>query len=121
MQVNIFRSGMILSNRLHAGQITQADTLTRLLYSILATESAPASFYTQAADDRLHSAHYDGLPSDFVAAAITGIGDSMRPSAVQRSEEHTSELQSLMRISYAVFCLKKKKKDKQTQRPHNKL
>src|SRR3546814_1895809 len=32
-----------------------------------------------------------------------------------RSEEHTSELQSLMRISYAVFCLKKKKKN-QTQR-----
>src|SRR3546814_7676056 len=30
----------------------------------------------------------------------------------QRSEEHTSELQSLMRISYAVFCLKKKKKQK---------
>src|SRR3546814_1334393 len=30
-----------------------------------------------------------------------------------RSEEHTSELQSLMRISYAVFCLKKKKKHKQ--------
>src|SRR3546814_9091528 len=29
-----------------------------------------------------------------------------------RSEEHTSELQSLMRISYAVFCLKKKKKSK---------
>src|SRR3546814_3550550 len=32
------------------------------------------------------------------------------PSAGQRSEEHTSELQSLMRISYAVFCLKKKNK-----------
>src|SRR3546814_5648658 len=30
-----------------------------------------------------------------------------------RSEEHTSELQSLMRISYAVFCLKKKKQDRQ--------
>src|SRR3546814_8460325 len=30
----------------------------------------------------------------------------------QRSEEHTSELQSLMRISYAVFCLKKKKQEK---------
>src|SRR3546814_4901134 len=29
---------------------------------------------------------------------------------LERSEEHTSELQSLMRISYAVFCLKKKKK-----------
>src|SRR3546814_6763643 len=32
-----------------------------------------------------------------------------------RSEEHTSELQSLMRISYAVFCLKKKKNNKQAQ------
>src|SRR3546814_9963905 len=32
----------------------------------------------------------------------------------RRSEEHTSELQSLMRISYAVFCLKKKKKTKTT-------
>src|SRR3546814_1744297 len=36
-----------------------------------------------------------------------------------RSEEHTSELQSLMRISYAVFCLKKKKKLKKA--PHTKL
>src|SRR3546814_3456789 len=33
--------------------------------------------------------------------------------SARRSEEHTSELQSLMRISYAVFCLKKKKKNKQ--------
>src|SRR3546814_2019843 len=36
--------------------------------------------------------------------------------AAQRSEEHTSELQSLMRISYAVFCLKTKK-NKQRERP----
>src|SRR3546814_9184591 len=35
----------------------------------------------------------------------------------QRSEEHTSELQSLMRISYAVFCLKKKKKQHITHTP----
>src|SRR3546814_1571410 len=34
---------------------------------------------------------------------------TFRRSHVERSEEHTSELQSLMRISYAVFCLKKKK------------
>src|SRR3546814_10277924 len=39
----------------------------------------------------------------------------------RRSEEHTSELQSLMRISYAVFCLKKKKKNKQHKNQnHNK-
>src|SRR3546814_4521871 len=35
----------------------------------------------------------------------------------RRSEEHTSELQSLMRISYAVFCLKKKKTNKNTKQP----
>src|SRR3546814_3674223 len=37
------------------------------------------------------------------------------PPPSSRSEEHTSELQSLMRISYAVFCLKKKKKHNTTQ------
>src|SRR3546814_4032232 len=36
-----------------------------------------------------------------------------------RSEEHTSELQSLMRISYAVFCLKKKKKPHNAKRPRH--
>src|SRR3546814_13344699 len=36
-----------------------------------------------------------------------------------RSEEHTSELQSLMRISYAVFCLKKKKNKKNNIKSHN--
>src|SRR3546814_9904752 len=41
----------------------------------------------------------------FILGDETGIG--------KRSEEHTSELQSLMRNSYAVFCLKKKKKSKQ--------
>src|SRR3546814_7342256 len=40
-------------------------------------------------------------------------------AAALRSEEHTSELQSLMRISYAVFCLKKKKnKQKTTDKKH---
>src|SRR3546814_1489524 len=37
---------------------------------------------------------------------------------ILRSEEHTSELQSLMRISYAVFCLKKKKYSKEIQQTH---
>src|SRR3546814_4469592 len=52
-----------------------------------------------------------------VAAAVAGRGGAAcsregcgeRGGAKQRSEEHTSELQSLMRISYAVFCLKKNK------------
>src|SRR3546814_8677975 len=36
-----------------------------------------------------------------------GCPDAKAPKVYERSEEHTSELQSLMRISYAVFCLKK--------------
>src|SRR3546814_5720968 len=42
--------------------------------------------------------------------AIENVGENQ----AYRSEEHTSELQSLMRISYAVFCLKKKKNNKST-------
>src|SRR3546814_3716923 len=49
-----------------------------------------------------------------IALPITGSVKSSR--RCRRSEEHTSELQSLMRISYAVFCLKKKNKIK----THNK-
>src|SRR3546814_3195801 len=60
--------------------------------------AAPTRFYIQ-------SGVYEAFMERFVAltTAIT-LGDGFD----ERSEEHTSELQSLMRISYAVFCLKKK-------------
>src|SRR3546814_3629402 len=48
---------------------------------------------------RLHVAADHAAPTD-------------QPRILARSEEHTSELQSLMRISYAVFCLKKKKNNR---------
>src|SRR3546814_5659941 len=48
-------------------------------------------------------------------AAAFGLGAALLANAWVRSEEHTSELQSLMRISYAVFCLKKKKQLNQSQ------
>src|SRR3546814_2588265 len=44
------------------------------------------------------------------SVAVAALGDGGLAEDALRSEEHTSELQSLMRISYAVFCLKKKKK-----------
>src|SRR3546814_4288974 len=47
----------------------------------------------------------------FVGLGLFGWSGTFRPE-YQRSEEHTSELQSLMRISYAVFCLKNKKSDR---------
>src|SRR3546814_5813151 len=53
---------------------------------------------------------YDSLFDGFAAEHVRGKPAERQAWAVeQRSEEHTSELQSLMRISYAVFCLKKKK------------
>src|SRR3546814_6916754 len=52
---------------------------------------------------------------------MTGGGDgALRMATVVRSEEHTSELQSLMRISYAVFCLKKKI-NKQSHKNHTRM
>src|SRR3546814_2435228 len=69
--------------------------------------------------DRLQRRHgalhrrVHGLAATFdhvgVASLRVGCGALRRSSTMRRSEEHTSELQSLMRISYAVFCLKKKK------------
>src|SRR3546814_9822481 len=61
------------------------------------------------------SLHTGGGRRDRDAARITGRARCGRMDAARtycRSEEHTSELQSLMRISYAVFCLKKKKNTK---------
>src|SRR3546814_1938459 len=50
-------------------------------------------------------------PALIIAAGVAvGIAFVKRQRQLARSEEHTSELQSLMRISYAVFCLKKKNK-----------
>src|SRR3546814_8883714 len=50
-----------------------------------------------------------------VGHRLTPSPPRLRPRLRGRSEEHTSELQSLMRISYAVFCLKKKNKTVKTE------
>src|SRR3546814_7319326 len=62
--------------------------------------------------------YFDGI-DDLVAATYRDVTDRVsatlraaEEAAGPRSEEHTSELQSLMRISYAVFCLKKKNTSK---------
>src|SRR3546814_7978616 len=59
----------------------------------------------------LHSGTHVDAPSHFVRGGRTADDLSLNTliGKAYRSEEHTSELQSLMRISYAVFCLKKKK------------
>src|SRR3546814_8443576 len=49
-----------------------------------------------------------GRGHDYRARVVQNIEEKAGAETAERSEEHTSELQSLMRISYAVFCLKKK-------------
>src|SRR3546814_4755474 len=68
-------------------------------------------------EDAAFEAGADGLGEGLLGGEALGIGagagegTACRLGALDlRSEEHTSELQSLMRISYAVFCLKKKNK-----------
>src|SRR3546814_2979257 len=57
-------------------------------------------------------------PGQHLLDVGTGAGSPALEAIALRSEEHTSELQSLMRISYAVFCLKKKKSRYLQTRPH---
>src|SRR3546814_3744308 len=61
---------------------------------------------------------YDSICNEDVRAkfadTIKNLSDNAPNVTIGRSEEHTSELQSLMRISYAVFCLKKQKHNKST-------
>src|SRR3546814_1911611 len=78
--------------------------------------------YTTLFRSQLRAGNPAGLPQQLPARRLEGadgggrhqpsVQRPRRPAVAQlepRSEEHTSELQSLMRISYAVFCLKKKK------------
>src|SRR3546814_357111 len=60
----------------------------------------------------------DGNDKYTTEVVIAGMGGNLTMLDGARSEEHTSELQSLMRISYAVFCLNKKRKPHQPTHTH---
>src|SRR3546814_5272121 len=62
---------------------------------------------TQSSDPMRQAAQMCRKRGRIVLVGVTGL--NLNRADFYRSEEHTSELQSLMRISYAVFCLKKKK------------
>src|SRR3546814_8421261 len=69
--------------------------------------------------DRWRSDREDREGGNVPTGAISGPPSAILALGQTRSEEHTSELQSLMRISYAVFCLKKKKNTLNTKQKHN--
>src|SRR3546814_4661314 len=77
------------------------------------------------AGQRRQACRYDFDPHQWISVDLNRppVVSVLRRACLRfrtRSEEHTSELQSLMRISYAVFCLKKKiKQNKQAKETHN--
>src|SRR3546814_6408188 len=86
---------------------TRTDTL--FPYTTLFRSSLPKSRSATVRRCGQYQAHRCDTPDQRESFAKLR---RLSPRPHQRSEEHTSELQSLMRISYAVFCLKKKKKKK---------
>ncbi len=78
LPVTVFRSDMILSHSHYTGQLNVDDMFTRLMLSLVATGIAPRSFYRLNTDATRPRAHYDGLPADFTAEAITMLGERGR-------------------------------------------
>ena len=71
LPVSVFRCDMILADTTYAGQLNVPDMFTRMMLSLVATGIAPASFYELDADGNRQRAHYDGLPVEFIAEAIS--------------------------------------------------
>src|SRR3546814_9829535 len=99
-------------------QLADALQVARIASSVVAPPSMQAT--TLALEMPLQP--QISASSESAATAALGFAEAPPPEAKAwpkisaRSEEHTSELQSLMRISYAVFCLKKKTKKNNTQK-----
>ncbi|MCX2932902.1 carboxylic acid reductase [Mycobacterium sp. CVI_P3] len=74
LPVSVFRCDMILADTTYGGQLNLPDMFTRLMLSLVATGIAPASFYELDAEGRRQRAHYDGLPVEFIADAISTLG-----------------------------------------------
>ncbi|MGE2721701.1 carboxylic acid reductase [Mycolicibacterium celeriflavum] len=74
LPVAVFRCDMILADTTYAGQLNVPDMFTRLILSLVATGIAPFSFYEVDADGHRQRAHYDGLPVEFIADAISTLG-----------------------------------------------
>jgi len=74
LPVSVFRCDMILADTTYAGQLNLPDMFTRMMLSLVATGVAPKSFYELDGDGNRQRAHYDGLPVEFIAEAISTLG-----------------------------------------------
>jgi fatty acid CoA ligase FadD9 len=77
LPVSVFRCDMIMADTTYAGQLNVPDMFTRMMLSLVAAGIAPYSFYELDADDNRQRAHFDGLPVEFIADAISTIGGNV--------------------------------------------
>ena len=82
LPIAVFRCGMILADTTYAGQLNVSDMFTRLMLSLVATGIAPGSFYQLDADGNRRHSHFDGLPVEFVAEAISTLGAQVGSSSL---------------------------------------
>jgi len=75
LPVSVLRCDLIMADTTYAGQLNVPDMFTRLILSLIATGIAPGSFYELDADGNRQRAHYDGLPVEFIAEAISTLGE----------------------------------------------
>jgi fatty acid CoA ligase FadD9 len=78
LPASVFRCDMILADTSYAGQLNLPDMFTRMLLSLVATGVAPYSFYELDAAGNRQRAHYDGLPVEFIAEAISTLGSRVQ-------------------------------------------
>jgi fatty acid CoA ligase FadD9 len=74
LPVSVFRCDMIMADTTYAGQVNVPDMFTRMMLSLVAGGIAPYSFYELDADGNRQRAHFDGLPVEFIADAISTLG-----------------------------------------------
>ena len=74
LPVSVFRCDMIMADTTYAGQLNVPDMFTRMMLSLVATGIAPNSFYELDAGGSRQRAHFDGLPVEFIADAISTLG-----------------------------------------------
>ncbi|TPG35223.1 carboxylic acid reductase [Mycolicibacterium hodleri] len=74
LPASVFRCDMILADTTYAGQLNLPDMFTRMMLSLVATGVAPQSFYELDSEGKRQRAHYDGLPVEFIAEAISTLG-----------------------------------------------
>src|SRR3546814_9762525 len=108
---DLWRSTLCMASFAKARLFPRRDVCSLQDWTVNAFGHKLFSIFFKTYTEKVWGMPCDEMSADWAAQRIKGLSlwGAVTDGLKRRSEEHTSELQSLMRISYAVFCLKKKK------------